>query len=272
MILRQTFRDPSNNRVYIKEIELRLEDVRLPGETHPRIRILGFCNELSSLAEPVEQVGIILDSKRTYVPNNVFQTRLASYYKNNVMEVYDAAALNAKPGDPLVVMKGNDKFYVFVKQVDENKLGVMATKDFEAPAGSVIQNLSNRHWQGTNEVGIVAKMTMPDKLSFAVSTVRDGIVVMVTSPLNSSNVSGYDVYVRDHKFDKVGADWWPDAMDVSFDHDQYLVNTYNGGRVAGGGDLSPGECYYVTAISKEGKGFNNVNESSPSVEKIMFHG
>ena len=201
-------------------------------------------------------------------------TRVIEYVEDKKTIVCDNTnkGLDAFDGDPVAILESSRKVtFGLVTEATEASIVVQFAKDVEVRAGAIVQNLRNRLFMPGGQIGITSRMCQPDGLGLVSHTSRDGVLVMVTPPLNPGRVDCFDIYARDKPFDAIDPFWWPDSFDNNIRVDQVQITTFNGGPTAGGGVMKPGKTYWITAIAKDRKGFCNVNESTAQfVEKVKL--
>lgn len=268
MIIRQSFVD-SSGRHHIKDIDIRMEEMRINREPISEIKILASYDDHTSMISPNDKITSLLDAKRTFVPYQCHQSCLTKKTTSNIIEIYDNDELNGQMDDPVVILSdiyGAKKQYCLIKAITGNKLELIGLNT-EFFAGAIVQNLANRWWSLPTDLGLCARLSRPEPLPFTVKA-KETITVIITTPLNPGIIKCYDVYVRSEKFSTLEHHWIADKANVSLDQDA-VITTFNGGMEAGGGLLTSGT-YYVTVISKDRIGNNNVNESECIVEEVAI--
>lgn len=292
MIIRQPYIETATGKRHVKEIDIRLEDMRSidsaePTSTANLIATGHNCDiGMPAVVSPNDKLLTLLDTKRTSVPYRCYQTYLTKKWvpgESNAIEIADPGpkGLNLQVGHPVVILDtlvGENRAYGMVKGVkgrtiELEAVAVHADVDvFETFfAGSFVQNLGHRWWgYGLNpdEIGLAARLHQPEALPFLPQIVSGRVGVVVTLPINTGNIQCYDLYVRRRKFAAIEPHWLPDVADVDIGTEEMWATTYNGGEECGGGPLTPGN-YYVTIIAKDRLGRVNVNESAAKQVELV---
>lgn len=253
---------------------MRLEEVRMPGELHPRIRIMAFSQDLNGMADPADQIHRMLENKRNYSPPRSPSARILASNPEwdwTILTVADNMAHRFQPGDPVVVLAdGHDDVFAIVDKSFNNQVELSHNPGFYVPTGSILQNLRLTVIHPDDQIGLCTQMQRPEPVVFSVTTAGDGFLVVVNPP-TVKKAKVFDVYVRTKNFSQIGEYWWPDAMDIPFDQDQVVVKTFGGGIAAGGGLLVPESAYFVTVVGKDRRGFSGTIESAPHmVDQTIF--
>lgn len=136
--------------------------------------------------------------------------------------------------------------------------------------GYLIQKLEPQESSlGDNSVfGVRAQLERPDPPTLtAEDNGSTAINVTLTAPSSNAYViKYYDIYVIDDSEDfdvtnpAIDPNRVPDVADTTTVGSAITVTTYGGGTDAGGGTIVAGT-YYVVAVSKDGSGVYNINES-----------
>lgn len=254
MILRQYLNEPGNSKAAYKDIDLRLEEMRLPGEIYPKIRLVASTQDATALADPVNEIYSILENKRTYCPPGNIIAKVLSVKE----DIIYAPELYAKEGDPVAIFNKEEEYFCLVNK--SLKGNITLSKKINIKPGCLIQNLKSNVYKPQDYKGIITMLMenqMPS-ISFQTFISINEINVQITVPMNFK-IPYYDVYVRDESFDKISWDWIPDQFDIPITKDEVIIKTFNGCE-----NIKENEKYYVTVIGKNKKGFDDVVESKPN--------
>ena len=278
--LRQQFVDPISLQNNVKEIQISVENLRLRSTPSNRSFLIASCMDINKpvFLECENEITKILDIKRTFLGNNV--TRLSSPYKGgNIIEVIKKN-FKVKIGDPLAIMsdlEGTKLEFFQVDDVSFNKIKLLRGKFDNLcnhySIGAFVQNLSDQWTRYPFEdetIGMAATLKRPEAIAFIAEKGLEGIDITVQIPINVGCVKFYDVYIRTSPFSRIEPHWVPDAIDVDINLENITVTSCNGGFEAGGEELSPGNKYYVSVISKDESGSLDVNESISVLQQVIF--
>lgn len=265
MIIRQNFINPANGKESIKDIDVKIEEMRCVINGKPIIdsRIIAFVDgSISSSVSPYDNINALLDAKRTFVPSDCYQTYLAKKIETNLIEVESVIDLHAKVGHPVAIMnnaQGSIVQFFIIEEISDNKIKINKDPSEVFYAGAIVQNLSTRFWTN-KEIGAVAKLSRPEPIPFQIKQDNNKLFIEPSLPINPFSITCYDIYVRNKPIKNIELHWVADGADISLEENLICIETYNGGEEASGGDLKPGT-YYVTLITKDKPGKINVNES-----------
>jgi hypothetical protein len=280
-IVRQQYLDPQDGEYRTREIILDVEIVR-PDEASDSSSTLQLRadpviahhqSHLPNFApiaiSPLEALGVLLDGKRTSNPPRCWRTRLSEPSSNLTFVVDGVKLLHLSVGDPVVVLESLDnhskRMFGIVKEIDGDAITLYDNdqKQQSFYKGALVQNLANRWVPDYQIEGAKTQLKRPTLPTFRAKRTNQAVEVMFSVPLVRGVTKFYDVYVRNHSFDKIEPHWIPDLVDIPLETDRVTIETYNGGPEAGGGtfaDKQPNKLVCVV-IAKAGSGFVDVNES-----------
>ena len=249
MIIKQCFTHPTSGEIETKDIEITLEEIRIDSNFAEPCLVARCDGSMASLSVR-DHILVLLDSKRTFVPEGIYQTYLTKASKSNTITVNSYQDLRAVKGDPVRL----EKSFAIIEEIMDNEIRLSHELP-EYPAGTIVQNLAHRRENCLKE-GISSKLKKPESIFFQAKKKGKSIEVIVPRLLNFNNIKLYDVYVRNHDFTEINSSWLAEARDINITNEYVIVDTYNGGEKLGD------EPYFVTVIVKDGSGTFNVNESS----------
>lgn len=196
----------------------------------------------------------------------------------------DAEALGIEANVPCAILStyGAVVDYVVPSAVSTSTITVPSTGwesvEVALNKGYLIQKLVPQESSlGDNSVfGIRAQLERPNPPTLtAADSGATSIDVTLTAPSsNAYIIKGYDIYVIDDSetFDPtnpaIDPNRVPDVLDTTTTGSAITVTTYGGGTDAGGGTIVAGT-YYVVAVSKDGTGVYDINESILSEVKTV---
>jgi len=143
------------------------------------------------------------------------------------------------------------------------------------PAAYVLANLISSSLAEDSGMGLKAYLEQPAAVTFTVAQAAGDQILVTITESSDTEVTHYDVYVKDSYFSEIEGSEQPDIADIassSFSSGSYegYASTYRGGaNTRNGGNLVSGSAYYVSVVAKTGSGKRNINEGRISTPQSI---
>jgi len=280
-IIRQQYVDPLRGNHSVRDINIDIENVRPNNSPNASTKFYlkaeawGHDQVHTVYVDPDELVSWLIDGKRTSAPSSCRRTYLVKPFEDDDhIEVHDAGpkGLDANIGDPIAFLNNLDGAppeYSLITKATGNTIHIASRPKCKYFKGAFIENLADRWHRQTVLLGAKSQLQRPQAVPFIAKSSGQKINVLISTPMNLATIVAYDFYARKEPFVQIKPHWIPDKQDIGAKQEEFCVETFGGGKPAGG-DLLAAGTYYVALISKDNLGRVNVNESECFYQEVQI--